>query len=183
MFLFCLIKLFQYLLHFSLLFELLKAPEFVLLPICYVGVAIIYNVPSLPAGSTPLVFDRNIVVDIFRGVVTKWNDPRIEKLNPSLAPFLPNTSMLFYSSLSFLNLKYFFKQFLVSAAITLLLDEDPATGTIILGHTFGLISSTWMNEHGIISFVLQNLLFLFESILSLISSYYINCPNFCRKLH
>ena len=44
------------------------------------AVAVTYNVPSL--GDTKLKFDGNLLVDIFMGRITKWNDAKIAKLNP-----------------------------------------------------------------------------------------------------
>jgi phosphate transport system substrate-binding protein len=44
------------------------------------AVAVTYNLPSL--GETKLKFDGNLLVDIFMGRVTKWNDAKIAALNP-----------------------------------------------------------------------------------------------------
>jgi phosphate transport system substrate-binding protein len=44
------------------------------------AVVVTYNLPSL--GETQLKFDGNLLVDIFMGRVTKWNDPKIAALNP-----------------------------------------------------------------------------------------------------
>jgi phosphate transport system substrate-binding protein len=41
-----------------------------------------YNLPSL--GETKLKFDGNVLVDIFMGRITKWNDPKIAALNPGV---------------------------------------------------------------------------------------------------
>jgi phosphate transport system substrate-binding protein len=46
------------------------------------AVVVTYNLPSL--GATPLKFDGNLLVDIFMGRVTKWNDPKIAALNPGV---------------------------------------------------------------------------------------------------
>jgi phosphate transport system substrate-binding protein len=46
------------------------------------AVAVTYNLPSL--GETRLKFDGNLLVDIFMGRVTKWNDPKIAALNPGV---------------------------------------------------------------------------------------------------
>jgi phosphate transport system substrate-binding protein len=45
------------------------------------AVVVTYNLPSL--GETQLKFDGNLLVEIFMGRVTKWNDPKIAALNPS----------------------------------------------------------------------------------------------------
>jgi phosphate transport system substrate-binding protein len=46
------------------------------------AVAVTYNLPTL--GETKLKFDGNLLVDIFMGRVTKWNDPKIVALNPGV---------------------------------------------------------------------------------------------------
>jgi phosphate transport system substrate-binding protein len=46
------------------------------------AVAVTYNLPTL--GETKLKFDGNLLVDIFMGRVTKWNDPKIAALNPGV---------------------------------------------------------------------------------------------------
>ena len=49
-----------------------------------------YNLPSL--GDTKLKFDGNLLVDIFMGRVTKWNDPKIAALNPGVK--LPDIDLI-----------------------------------------------------------------------------------------
>ncbi len=46
------------------------------------AVVVTYNLPSL--GDTKLKFDGTLLVDIFMGRVTKWNDPKIAALNPGV---------------------------------------------------------------------------------------------------
>jgi phosphate transport system substrate-binding protein len=46
------------------------------------AVVVTYNLPSL--GDAKLKFDGNLLVDIFMGRVTKWNDPKIAALNPGV---------------------------------------------------------------------------------------------------
>jgi phosphate transport system substrate-binding protein len=43
------------------------------------AVVVTYNLPTL--GDAKLKFDGNVLVDIFMGRVTKWNDPKIAALN------------------------------------------------------------------------------------------------------
>ena len=60
----------------------------------------VYNIAFLPtptavAGATAvplpkLILDRQTLVDIYDGKVTKWNDPKIVLLNPSLVNYLPD---------------------------------------------------------------------------------------------
>jgi phosphate transport system substrate-binding protein len=54
------------------------------------AVAVIYNVPSL--GDAKLKFDGNVLVEIFMGRVTKWNDPKIAALNPGVK--LPDLDLI-----------------------------------------------------------------------------------------
>ena len=46
------------------------------------AVVVTYNLPSL--GDAKLKFDGTLLVDIFMGRVTKWNDPKIAALNPGV---------------------------------------------------------------------------------------------------
>ena len=53
------------------------------LPLVAHAVAVVYNLPSL--GSARLRLSGSILADIYLGKITRWNDPRIVKLNPGLA--------------------------------------------------------------------------------------------------
>ncbi len=46
------------------------------------AVVVTYNLPSL--GGTKLKFDGRVLVDLFLGRITKWNDRRIAALNPGV---------------------------------------------------------------------------------------------------
>jgi phosphate transport system substrate-binding protein len=46
------------------------------------AVVVTYHLPTL--GATQLKFDGTLLVDIFMGRVTKWNDPKIAALNPGV---------------------------------------------------------------------------------------------------
>ena len=46
------------------------------------AVVVTYNLPGL--GDTRLKFDGNVLVDIFMGRITKWNDKRLVALNPGV---------------------------------------------------------------------------------------------------
>jgi len=46
------------------------------------AVVVTYNLPAI--GATKLRFDGNVLVDIFMGRITRWNDPRIAQLNPGV---------------------------------------------------------------------------------------------------
>ncbi|MFN8653014.1 MAG: phosphate ABC transporter substrate-binding protein PstS [Gemmatimonadales bacterium] len=54
------------------------------------AVVVTYNLPSL--GGTKLKLDGTVLVDIFMGRITKWNDQRIATLNPGAK--LPNTDLI-----------------------------------------------------------------------------------------
>jgi phosphate transport system substrate-binding protein len=54
------------------------------------AVVVTYNLPSL--ATTKLKFDGNLLVEIFMGRVTKWDDKRLAALNPGVA--LPNTDLV-----------------------------------------------------------------------------------------
>jgi len=57
------------------------------IPTCLGAVVITYNLE----GSPELKFTGDVVEDIFLGKITKWNDKRIQELNPDVK--LPNLSM------------------------------------------------------------------------------------------
>jgi phosphate transport system substrate-binding protein len=54
------------------------------------AVVVTYNLPAL--GSTQLKFDGNVLVDIFMGRITKWNDGKIAALNPGVK--LPDQDLI-----------------------------------------------------------------------------------------
>ena len=54
------------------------------------AVVVTYNLPSL--GDTKLKFDGNLLVDIFMGRITKWNDAKIAALNPGVK--LPDIDLI-----------------------------------------------------------------------------------------
>jgi phosphate transport system substrate-binding protein len=58
----------------------LDAAHLVQVPTVMGGVTIVVNVPGFDSGKLKL--DGTTAADIFRGAITKWNDPAIAKLNP-----------------------------------------------------------------------------------------------------
>jgi phosphate transport system substrate-binding protein len=60
----------------------LDAAGLVQVPTVMGGVTIVMNVPGIESGKLKL--DGTTAADIFRGAITKWNDPRIAKLNPGI---------------------------------------------------------------------------------------------------
>ncbi|MHB1352404.1 MAG: phosphate ABC transporter substrate-binding protein PstS [Thiobacillus sp.] len=67
----------------------LDAAHLVQFPAVMGGVTIVVNLPGVASGQLKL--DGATAADIFRGTITKWNDPRIAKLNPGLK--LPGTAI------------------------------------------------------------------------------------------
>jgi phosphate transport system substrate-binding protein len=65
--------------------EFAAAPGTLHLPVTIGGVVIIYNIPGV---QTKLDFTGQVIADIFRLNITKWNDARLAALNPSVS--LPN---------------------------------------------------------------------------------------------
>ena len=63
--------------------EELDAAHLVQIPTVMGGVTIVMNVPGIESGKLKL--DGATAADIFRGAITKWNDPAIAKLNPGVA--------------------------------------------------------------------------------------------------
>ena len=60
--------------------EELDAAGLIQVPTVMGGVTIVMNVPGFQSGSIKL--DGTTAANIFRGAITKWNDPAIAKLNP-----------------------------------------------------------------------------------------------------
>ncbi|MEM2902307.1 MAG: phosphate ABC transporter substrate-binding protein PstS [Candidatus Bathyarchaeia archaeon] len=56
-----------------------NAPNTLHIPMTIGGVAIIYNLPSIPKG---LKFTGEILAEIYLGKITKWNDPKLTAINP-----------------------------------------------------------------------------------------------------
>ncbi len=67
----------------------LDANHLVQVPTVMGGVTIVMNLPGFQSGKLKL--DGVTAADIFRGAVTKWNDPAIAKLNPGAK--LPNLAI------------------------------------------------------------------------------------------
>jgi phosphate transport system permease protein/phosphate transport system substrate-binding protein len=59
------------------------------IPVTIGGVVIVYNIPGI---SRELNFTGQVIADIFRLNLTRWNDPRLAALNPSVT--LPNQQII-----------------------------------------------------------------------------------------
>jgi phosphate transport system substrate-binding protein len=78
------------------------------LPTVLGAVVLTYNLPSL--GPTKLKFDGNALVDIFMGRITKWNDKRLQALNPGVN--LPNIDLIVVHRSDGSGTTYIFTDFL-----------------------------------------------------------------------
>ncbi len=70
-------------------FQKARGSKVLHIPIIIGGEAITYNLPNVGNG---LILDGPTLADIYLGKITKWNDPRLVKLNPGRN--LPNKSIL-----------------------------------------------------------------------------------------
>ena len=69
--------------------QLQVAPDTIHIPTVLGAVVLTYNLPNTKAGS-PLKLNGEIIADIYLEKITKWNDPKIAKLNAeTLLPDLP----------------------------------------------------------------------------------------------
>ncbi len=62
--------------------------DIVYIPTCIGAVAIVYNLPAKPV----LNLTPEILVNIFMGIISRWNDVRIKEMNPNI--ILPNQRIL-----------------------------------------------------------------------------------------
>lgn len=63
--------------------------QFVQFPIVAGTVSVVYNLPGIAQN---LQLTADVLVDIFLGKITKWNDPRIAQFNPDIT--LPSTDIV-----------------------------------------------------------------------------------------
>jgi phosphate transport system substrate-binding protein len=72
--------------------QLAGAPGLVLFPETLGGVAVTYNLQSSGiSNSTVLNFTADVLVGIYMGNITKWNDPAVQALNPGVT--MPSTTI------------------------------------------------------------------------------------------
>jgi phosphate transport system substrate-binding protein len=62
--------------------DVLSQNQLIQFPTAIAGEDIVYNIPGVQAGQ--LLLTGEVIADIYLGKVTQWNDPAIQKLNPSL---------------------------------------------------------------------------------------------------
>jgi len=63
------------------------------IPIAVAAVAVVYNLPELPR-DVHLNFTGCLLAKIYKGEVTKWDDPAIRALNPAVADKLPDKNII-----------------------------------------------------------------------------------------
>jgi phosphate transport system substrate-binding protein len=80
------------------------------LPVYISPIAIAYNV----SGVTDLTLDANAIAGIFKGTITKWNDPAIKTLNPNAT--LPSASITVVHRSDDSGTTFNFTQYLASQA-------------------------------------------------------------------
>lgn len=74
--------------------QLKAAPGLQMLPTVAGAVVPVYNVKELNDVKGGIVLDSQTLADIFLGKITKWNDPAIVKLNPTLSATLPSKDII-----------------------------------------------------------------------------------------
>jgi phosphate transport system substrate-binding protein len=78
------------------------------LPTVLGAVVVTYNLPTV--GDTRLRLDGNALVDIFVGRITRWNDPRLARLNPGVK--LPDLDLVVVHRSDGSGTSYIFTDFL-----------------------------------------------------------------------
>ena len=92
----------------------LDANMLVQVPTVMGGVTIVMNVPGFESGKLKL--DGSTAADIFRGAITKWNDPAIAKLNPGVS--LPDLAITVAHRSDGSGTTYAFSNYLAKQSIT-----------------------------------------------------------------
>ncbi|CAN5686508.1 phosphate ABC transporter substrate-binding protein PstS [soil metagenome] len=91
--------------------ELTRAPGTLHFPTVAGAVAVTYNLPEL---SQPVRIDGTVLGDIFLGTITRWNDPRLQALNPGVQ--LPARDILVVHRTDGSGTTYVFTDYLNSAS-------------------------------------------------------------------
>jgi phosphate transport system substrate-binding protein len=71
--------------------DLVKAPSLLNIPLAVSAQLVIYNLPGLRQGSH-VKLNGQVLAGMYDGAITRWNDPAIANLNPSLS--LPDTKVV-----------------------------------------------------------------------------------------
>jgi phosphate transport system substrate-binding protein len=93
--------------------EMAKAPNTLHFPTVIGAVAVTYNLPQL---RQPIKLDGGVVADIFAGRITKWNDARIQALNPGVQ--IPAGDILVVHRSDGSGTTYVFTEFLAAVSPT-----------------------------------------------------------------
>ena len=96
----------------------LDAAGLVQIPTVMGGVTIVYNLPGIKSGDIKL--DGVTAADIFRGAITKWNDPAIAKLNPGKS--LPSTAITISHRSDGSGTTYTFTNYLAKQSVSFMRD-------------------------------------------------------------
>lgn len=96
----------------------LDANGLVQVPTVMGAVTIVYNVPGFDSGKIKL--DGKTAAEIFRGAITKWNDPAIAKLNPGAA--LPNLAITVSHRSDGSGTTYVFSNYLAKQSVAFMRD-------------------------------------------------------------
>ncbi|ATW24786.1 substrate-binding domain-containing protein [Candidatus Formimonas warabiya] len=88
--------------------------NYTMIPAAMGGVAIITNIQGI--GSSRLNLTADIVADIYKGKITKWNDARIKAINPAVAKNLPGAAINVVYRAEASGTSYCFTSWLASAA-------------------------------------------------------------------
>jgi phosphate transport system substrate-binding protein len=75
------------------------------------AVAVTYNLPGL---QRPLRLSADVLADLFRGTITRWNDPRLVALNPGVP--LPDRDVLVVHRSDGSGTSYIFTDYLTAAS-------------------------------------------------------------------
>ena len=62
--------------------DVLSQSQLIQFPTAIAGEDIVYNIPGVQSGQ--LLLTGPVIADIYLGKITQWNDPALQKLNPSL---------------------------------------------------------------------------------------------------
>lgn len=82
------------------------------------GVTITFNLPGIKSGQIKL--DGHTAAEIFRGAITKWNDPAIAKLNPGVK--LPDTPVTVVNRSDGSGTTYVFTNYLAKQSVAFMRD-------------------------------------------------------------
>ncbi|KAJ3091988.1 Phosphate-binding protein PstS 1 [Quaeritorhiza haematococci] len=104
-----------------------------LVPILASGLALIYYIPDLPS-TYELTLSREVIVGMFNGTITSWNDSAILNLNPALQPYINNAAAV-----------------TGTADVKLVVRSSGSGSTEVWSKGLASISSEWKAKYGVFS--------------------------------